>query len=197
MKPSQISVLIPAAGASTRLGQPKQLLRFGSSTLIRRAIETAASCKPGEIIVVTGSRASEVRDAAGDAPARWVHNPRWRDGMGSSIATGAGAIDPASGGVLILLCDQWRIGAGDLQTLVSAWRAAPGRIAAAQAGGHYTPPVVFPSGRFDRLRTLEGDRGARSLLQSEPGLVTAVPLENAAYDLDTPAHLELLENQSL
>ena len=197
MKPSRFSVLIPAAGASTRLGQAKQLLRRGAVTLIEHAIATAVACDPWEIIVVTGASAVGVKAAAQDAPVRWVHNERWRDGLGASIATGAAEIDAGSSGVLILLCDQWRVGAGDLQTLVSTWRSAPGRIVAAQAGGHYTPPAIFPSDWFASLRALEGDRGARSLLASLPGLVTAVPLENAGYDLDTPAHLELLKNQSL
>ena len=197
MKPLRFSVLIPAAGASTRLGQAKQLLRCGAATLIENAIATAIACDPWEIIVVTGANAAGVKAAARDAPVRWVHNERWRDGLGASIAAGAAEIDADSNGVLILLCDQWRIGAGDLQTLVSAWRSAPGRIVAAQAGGHYTPPAIFPSDWFASLRALEGDRGARSLLASLPSLVTAVPLENAGYDLDTPAHLELLKNQSL
>ena len=197
MTPLRFSVLIPAAGASTRLGQAKQLLRRGAVSLIQSAIDTAASCDPLEIIVVTGAYASGVRAAARDAPVRWVHNERWRDGMGVSIATGAAAIDPGSSGVLILLCDQWRIGAGDLHTLVSTWYSVPGRVVAAQAGGHYTPPVLFPSDWFDKLRSLDGDRGARSLLASRPGLVTPVPLDNAAFDLDTPAHLELFEDQSL
>jgi molybdenum cofactor cytidylyltransferase len=197
LKQAGLSVLIPAAGASTRLGQAKQLLRHGKRTLIRHAIDNAVSCDPAEIIVITGARASDVRDAAGEAPVRWVHNPRWREGLGVSIASGANAIGPDSGAVLILLCDQWRIGAGDLQALLSAWRAAPGRIAAARVGGHFTPPVIFPAVWFDALRRLTGDRGARSLLESDPGVVTAVPLDNAAFDLDTPDHLKLLENQSL
>jgi len=197
LNPLRFSVLIPAAGASTRLGQAKQLLRFGATTLIGNAIHTAVSCDPAEIIVITGARASEVRAAARDTPVRWVHNERWRDGLGVSIATGAAEIDPASDGALILLCDQWRIGVGDLQSLVSTWRSAPGRIVAAQAGGRYTPPVIFPSGWFDKLCALEGDQGARSLLEAWPGQVTALPLENAAYDLDTPDHLQLLDNQIL
>ncbi len=195
MSPLRLSVLIPAAGASTRLGRPKQLLRYGATTLIRNAIDTAVACDPLEIIVITGANADEVKAAAQDAPVRWVHNENWRDGLGVSIATGAAGIGPGSSGVLILLCDQWRINAGDLQTLVAKWRSTPGRIVAAQASGHYTPPVIFPPAWFDKLRSLEGDRGARSLLESRPGQVTAVPLENAAYDLDTPAHLQLFENQ--
>jgi len=193
----QFSVLIPAAGASRRLGQTKQLLRYGAGTLIGNAIDSALACDPAEVIVVTGACAGEVRNAAHDKPARWVHNQRWQDGLGGSIATGVSAVDPASVGVLILLCDQWRIQAGDLQTLVSSWRSAPGRIAAAQAAGHFTPPVIFPARWFGQLRTLEGDRGARSLLTSQAGEVTPVALENAAFDLDTPDHLKLLKNQIL
>jgi molybdenum cofactor cytidylyltransferase len=190
----QFSVLIPAAGASRRLGQAKQLLRYGAGTLIGKAIDTALACDPAEIIVVTGASAGEVRDAARDKPVRWVHNQRWQDGLGGSIAAGMEVIDPASDAVLILLCDQWRILAADLQTLVSGWRSAPGRIAAAQVADHFTPPVIFPARWFGQLRALEGERGARSLLASQAGEVTPVALENAAFDLDTPDHLELLKN---
>jgi len=197
VKPLRFSVLIPAAGASRRLGQAKQLLRYGAQTLIQHTIDTAASCAPGEIIVITGACADDVRHAAQNAPVRWVHNERWQDGLGSSIAKGAAEIGPGSSGVLILLCDQWRIQPGDLQTLVSRWRSSPERIVAAQAGGHYTPPIIFPSSWFDNLRTLTGERGARGLLASHPGLVTPVALENAAYDLDSPAHLEQLRDKTL
>ena len=193
----QLSVLIPAAGGSRRLGQPKQLLRFGSGTLIENAIANASSCAPAEIIVITGAHAEEVRAVAHDAPVRWVHNPQWPDGLGSSIAIGADNLSSDASGVLIMLCDQWRIETPDLQALISAWHADPDSIIATQAGGRYMPPVIFPSGLFDQLKTLKGDRGARSLLKSHPSWVTAIPLENAGFDLDSQDHLDLLKIYSL
>lgn len=197
MNPLRLSVLIPAAGASRRLGQAKQLLRYGTGTLIQNAIKQAISVAPAEIIVVTGAHANEVEAAAQDSPVRWVHNPRWADGLGGSIATGADHISPDSSAVLILLCDQWRILGEDLQALVATWHCAPTRIVTALAGGCYMPPVIFPSACFGQLRALRGDRGARSLLQSQSGLLTPVPLENAAFDLDTTDHLNQLGSHIL
>jgi molybdenum cofactor cytidylyltransferase len=98
---------------------------------------------------------------------------------------------------MILLCDQWRVRTEDLQALLTTWHRDPGRIVVAQAGGKSMPPVIFPSRFFTQLRALTGDRGAHSLLHSHTGLMTAVPVENAAYDLDTQAHLELLRNTDL
>jgi CTP:molybdopterin cytidylyltransferase MocA len=179
------------------LGQAKQLLRYRTGTLIQNAINHAKSIAPVEIIVVTGAHANEVQAAAQDTPVRWVRNPRWADGLGGSIATGAEHISSDSSAVLILLCDQWRIQDEDLQALVSTWHSAPQRIVTALAGGCYVPPVIFPSTCFSQLRALKGDRGARSLLHSHPGLVTAVPLENAGFDLDSAAHLDLLNSHNL
>lgn len=197
MSPPAFSVLIPAAGASSRLGQPKQLIRHGAVSLIQHVIDNALACDPAEIIVVTGCHASGVRQAVKTTPVRWIHNPRWRDGLGVSMAAGAQAIDPGSSAVLILLCDQWRVSVKDLQTLVTTWRSAPNRIVAAQAAGHVTPPVMFPTACFGQLCALEGDQGARGLLKAQPGLVTTVPLENAAFDLDSPTHLEAFKKQIL
>lgn len=109
-------------------------------------------------------------------------------------AVGASIISPQSTGLMIFLCDQWRIKARDLQTLAATWRSGPPRIVVAQAQGHYIPPVIFPASCFDQLRQLEGTRGARDVLQTHPELLTAVPLENAAFDLDTQTHLDELES---
>lgn len=193
MSRPQLSVLIPAAGASRRLGRIKQLVPYGSGTLVQNAVDIAASLDPAEIMVITGAHAAKVRNAAHHAALRWIHNPRWSTGLGSSIAAGAANVHPGSDGLLILLCDQWRLRPQDLQSLVTAWHSSPEGIAAATADGAYMPPVIFPAVCFKQLQALEGDRGARSLFDSHPGLVTPVALENARFDLDSRAHLELLK----
>ncbi|MGA9573715.1 MAG: nucleotidyltransferase family protein [Lysobacterales bacterium] len=197
MSRPQLSVLIPAAGASRRLGQIKQLVRYGSGTLIQNAVKSANSINPLEIMVITGAYAEEIRDTVHHACVRWVHNPQWSEGLGGSIATGVVNIHPDSSGLLILLCDQWRIQAQDLQALVKIWDAAPERIVVAETGGQYMPPVIFPSTLFKQLRALKGDTGARSLFNSHPDLMTPVSLENAAFDLDTHTHLALLRSSGL
>ncbi len=192
-----LSILIPAAGSSQRLGQPKQLLKYKSGTLIQHAIENAQSITPGEIIVVTGANAEAVRKAVQATQVRWIHNPHWSKGMGESIALGAASVSPRSTGLMVLLCDQWRIQAEDLHKLAETWRSAPEHIVCARAEGLNMPPVIFPSSCYEQLRCLKGDRGARSLLADHPEILTQLPLENAACDLDTQAHLDALKTYEL
>ncbi len=202
MNAPALSVLIPAAGASRRLGQPKQLLHYRGETLIQRAIRLAASLAPLEIIVVTGAHREAVAAALDLArstapPAGHVlevHNPDWGSGLGTSIATGAAAVGAAARGLLVMLCDQWRIEARDLERLLRTWRSDSSRIVCAQAPGHRGPPVIFPASCLAELCQLQGDRGAHAVLAAHNSLTSAVAIDAAATDLDTQADLEALRS---
>ena len=189
----QLSILIPAGGASKRLGQAKQLVKHQGMTLIQNAVNTAFSLDPCEIIVVTGANAEAVKNAVLQPPVNWIHNPNWSNGMGSSIALGATAISPESTGLMILLCDQWKIRISDLHLLAETWQSDPERIVCASAEGINMPPVIFPASHFNQLAKLEGSQGARSLLVNHPDSLTAVPIKNAAIDLDTQSQLDKLK----
>lgn len=189
----ELSILIPAAGASERLGQAKQLVKHKGTTLVQNAVNTALSLAPREIIVVTGANAEAVKNAILQSPVNWIHNPNWSNGMGGSIALGATAISPESTGLMILLCDQWKIQVSDLQLLAETWQSDPERIVCANAEGVNMPPVIFPASCFTQLSELEGSQGARSLLVSYAELLTTVPVKNAAIDLDTQSHLDNLK----
>ena len=193
----QLSILIPAAGASKRLGQAKQLVRYKSGTLIQNAVTLANSIAPSEVVVITGDKASAVKDSVGQAPVRWVHNSNWSAGMGSSIAAGASVVSPASRAVMILLCDQWRLETSDLCLMAETWLKNPERIICARANEQNMPPVIFPIRFLDQLQALEGENGARSILRNKPGMLTPVPLKNAQFDLDTKAGLNQLIKQNL
>lgn len=193
----ELSILIPAAGASRRLGKAKQLVRHKSGTLIQRIIDTAHSIKPREVIIVTGANAKAVKDQVPESKVRWVHNSKWSAGMGGSIAVGAEILNPVSSAVMILLCDQWRLEELDLRLMADAWQRQPDRIICAQADGVNMPPVIFPDSFFARLCTLEGERGARHLLKEFPDLLLPVSLENAHFDLDTQSQLNQLNNTNL
>jgi molybdenum cofactor cytidylyltransferase len=197
MSQPSLSVLIPAAGSSQRLGQAKQLLNYKTGTLIQNAIENAQSITPDEVIVVTGANADAIRASVQQAQVRWIHNPQWLSGMGGSIALGAASVASRSTGLMILLCDQWRIQAEDLRKLAETWRASPERIVCARADGLNMPPLIFPSSCYEQLRCLKGDHGARSLLTAHHDILTHLPLENAAFDLDTQAHLDTLKTHEL
>lgn len=192
-----LSILIPAAGSSKRLGQAKQLLKYGAGTLIQHAIENAQSITPGEIIVVTGANARAIKKAVQQTQVRWIHNPHWSSGMGGSIALGTVSVSPWSTGLMVLLCDQWRIQAEDLHKLAETWRYSPERIVCARAKGLNMPPVIFPSSCYGELHRLKGDRGAHGLLAANPDILTPLPLENAVFDLDTQAQLDVLKKYEL
>jgi molybdenum cofactor cytidylyltransferase len=193
MNDSTLSVLIPAAGSSTRLGQPKQLVAQQGKSLIQHAVEKAQSLSPLEIIVVTGANAELIEAETQQLPVRCLYNPLWSAGMGGSIALGTEAINPKSTGLMILLCDQWRLQTQDLQKLLVAWQSEPDRIVCAHAEGVNMPPVIFPSICFGELRALKGERGARSVLQTYASLLCPVTMKNANFDLDKNSHLESME----
>ena len=188
-----LSVLIPAAGTSERLGHAKQLVKYKGTTLIQNAVNTASSLDPHEIIVITGANAKAVKDAVLQPPVNWIHNPNWSNGMGGSIALGATAVSPASTGLMILLCDQWKIQISDLQLLAETWQSDPERIVCASAEGINMPPVIFPLSCFNELEELRGNKGARTIIDKNSNLLDSIEIENAVIDLDTQIQLKNLE----
>jgi molybdenum cofactor cytidylyltransferase len=197
MNHPQLSILIPAAGASKRLGQTKQLVRYKSVTLIQNAVNIASSINPCEVIVITGHKASSVKNAVDQTPVHWVHNSNWSDGMGSSIAAGAAVVSHASCAVMILLCDQWRLETSDLRLMAETWQSNPERIICARANEQNMPPVIFPIDFLSQLQALEGENGARDILGDKPEMLIPVPLKNALFDLDTTAGLSRLKSYDL
>ena len=189
IEPSLAGLLL-AAGGSERLGQAKQMLTLGGETLVRRSanllLEQAAN-----VVVVTGADAANVSDELRDLPIRLVHNGEWRAGLGGSIAAGVDALSDEFEGVLILLCDQWRIGQSDLDALCEAWKNETTLVAAASWGERYGSPSIFPRHMFSDLSQLRGDSGARGLIRRQPS-VRFVDIPHARYDLDTPADAETM-----
>jgi len=193
MTQTTFSILIPAAGASTRLGQPKQLVKHQGKTLINNVVNKAQSLSPLEIMVVTGANAELMETEIQKLQVRRLYNPLWSAGMGGSIALGAEAINPKSTGLMILLCDQWRLQTQDLQKLLVSWQSEPNRIVCARVKGINMPPVIFPSICFAELRALKGKHGARSVLQTYESQLCPVTMNNAGFDLDTSSHLDSME----
>ena len=193
MSHPELSILIPAAGASERLGQAKQLVNFNGTSLIQNAVDIALSLDPREIIVVTGANAEAVKKAVPQTPINWIHNPNWSSGMGGSIALGATAISPESTGLMILLCDQWKIQVSDLQLLAETWQSDPERIVCARAEGINMPPVIFPLSCFNELEELQGDKGARTIIDNNSHVLDSIQIENAVIDLDTQTQMKHLE----
>jgi molybdenum cofactor cytidylyltransferase len=184
--------LLLAAGGSERLGQPKQLVLLGGESLLHRTVNLLLT-QISDLVVVTGAFAPEVRQQLQNLAVRVEQNNRWQAGMGGSIAAGMEAVSDDRDGVLIMLCDQWRIGHEDLQALIRTWKKEPQTIATANWGENNGPPVIFPRRFFDKLRRLRGEQGAKSLLSLQSG-ICHVEIPNAQFDLDTDEDLQCLRD---
>ena len=183
--PLQIDAIVLAAGASARMGTPKQLLPFAGATLLGHAIATARAAGCQRIFVVLGANAEQIAATLGRGELV-VENAGWQEGIASSVRAGVAACSasPAAAAALILTCDQPLL--DDLAPLVSAFRKNPQLIAAAAYADTVGVPAIFPRTFFPALSMLTGDAGARAVLRSRPESVQAVALRDAAFDIDTP-----------
>jgi len=191
-----LAAILLAAGSSTRLGLPKQLLQTSGESLVRRAARLLLALQPISLTVVTGYRAGDIEAELRDLPVTSAYNENWEQGMGNSIAVGAARASGDADGILIMLCDQWRLEEDDLFRLVSLWNSDISRIIVAnwkeEKAFVYGPPALFPRNVFHELAALRGDRGARPLIERHWENVSFVELENAAFDVDRPEDLELI-----
>ena len=169
-----VSGVVLAAGASTRMGKPKQLLPMGDRCLLQWVLDAALASCLDEVIVVLGHRADEIgRALALDASDRisLVSNPDWAEGQSTSLRCGLGAADARAQAAAVLLGDQPGVEARLIDALVAAYLASGARGARPvypDAGGAPGHPVVLGRPLWPELMALSGDRGARGLLADRP-----------------------------
>ena len=189
----QLAGLVLAAGASRRFGSPKPLALFRAVPLVRHTTQLLSAFCPAGLQVVAGAVAPAIRELLAPDGVAVVVNPDWASGLGSSLACGIRALPPGPDAVLVMPCDLPAVTAEDLSRLVSAWRVAPQRMAAAEFDAHPAPPAIFPRAVWSQLAALRGDQGARAVLESAAQR-TLVPMPSAALDVDTPAELARIEH---
>lgn len=182
---SSVTALIPAAGNSSRLGQPKQLVKLDGEALVHRAARLALEAGCSRVLVVEG--AVPLRAALADLAVEVLTCPSWRLGPGASLREAALAAGDVS--VLVLLADQHGVTADHLRALLFA----QGEVAAAQYGGGLGVPARFSSTYASVLRDLPSSSGAKAWLRAHASLVTPVPMPHAELDLDTPDQLRGLQ----
>ncbi|MEQ1643194.1 MAG: nucleotidyltransferase family protein [Pyrinomonadaceae bacterium] len=190
----KIGGLLLAAGGSSRLGRPKQLVKYQGKTLIRRAAETLvdASCDP--IVVVLGAEIDGSTSEIADLPVQIYINQDWETGMSSSIRTGLKEllkIEPDLAAVIVTLCDQPYILSSILATYITRFDADRTEIIAAQYEEIKGVPALFPRIMFEALLKLVGDKGAGDLIRSSKN-VLLIDLAEAVLDIDTLEDLNKL-----
>ncbi|HEV7137035.1 MAG TPA: nucleotidyltransferase family protein [Steroidobacteraceae bacterium] len=184
-----LHAIVLAAGASTRFGSAKQLVRIGDRPLLSLIAGRAAEVVGHALIVVLGAGAAELAPLLKHSPGSVVVNRDWREGLASSIRAGIARLPSSCAAVMLVLADQACVTAEDLRRLAGAWRRQPLGVAAARYGGTVGVPAIFPQHLFAELNDLKGDTGARILLRRHADRLVRVPMMSAAFDLDTPDDL--------
>lgn len=179
-----IAGVVLAAGASTRLGRPKQTVLLGEHTLVERAVKTARAAELSPVIVVVRP-ATHFANALRQLGCIVVVNPQAEEGLASSIRAGILALDEKGIGAVLMTCDQPATTAAHLRCLCAGPDAAAGSAYAGQVG----VPAYFPAAAFPALLDLRGDTGAKGLLTG----ARAIRNEDLALDVDTEADIRRAE----
>ena len=189
------AVLLLAAGASQRLGQPKQLLQAGGASLLLSMARLGLAIGP--VVVVVGAGADAMQAELSGLPVQLVHNPDWRQGLSTSIRAGMQALQATDyDGVLMLLTDQPHVSAALLDQLVATWKTGRHGMVACRYAGQPGVPALFSRTYETALMQLTGDTGAKKLLLQHPADCGQVLFEAAATDLDTPADVARWQAES-
>ena len=182
-----VAGLVLAAGASTRLGQPKQLLPFGGTTMLERVVsETRAAAALDQVVVVIGGAAAQVRQRVDFGSATVVENPEFVEGCASSYRTGLAALDARAEAVAVLLGDQPGVDRTVIDLVVGSWRSAPAPIMLASYRGRLGHPMIFARSLFEPLAALQGDKAAWKLVDAHPDWTRPVALDRPyPFDVNT------------
>jgi molybdenum cofactor cytidylyltransferase len=182
-----ISAILLAAGESNRMGQPKQLLPFGQSTIVERTIDNFLNSAVSETIVVLGYRDEEIRKTISGKPVKIAINPDYQQGMSASIIAGLKQINKRARAVLIALGDQPFVDSQTINSLVEAFIANNKGIIIPVYQGRRGNPVIFTIRYKGELLNLKGDIGGREIIKRHPDdvLEVAVNCEGVLLDIDT------------
>lgn len=189
----KVAGILLAAGASHRMGQPKQLMELDGEALVHSAARVALEAGLDPVIVVLGCQVDEVGAACAGLAVRLVVNEGWREGMASSLRVGINTVPQDATAALILACDQPAMNEPFLMAMLDAHRTEPGRIVAAAYAGSTGIPALFPRSHFESLKALSGDRGARALLREAD--VRSLPLPGGEMDIDTLLDFEQMRSR--
>ncbi|UYZ59823.1 nucleotidyltransferase family protein [Hymenobacter latericus] len=196
--PQSVAAIILAAGSSSRMGRPKQLLNYQGTTLLRRVAEQAVAAGCAPVVLVTGHLHEPLLSEVHGLPIISAHNPDSALGMGSSLRVGLQALEQHAAyeqvsGVLVLLSDQPLVTTALLQSLVALHLASDAPAVATQYAGSIGVPAVFARSQWQTLTDLPPQQGAKKLLEHLGSAVQTIDFAPAALDIDTPEqYAELL-----
>jgi molybdenum cofactor cytidylyltransferase len=192
--------IVLAAGGSSRLGRPKQLLEWHGAPLVRHVAGRALAAGLSPVVVVTGADADQVREALQGLPVSFAHNPAWASGQASSVKVGVRTLPTELGAAVFLLSDQPQVPSDLLRALVLAHAGSLSSLVAPRVHGRRANPVLFDAALFPELLVLSGDTGGRSLFSDPRGFpVQWIDWDDPdlLLDVDTPADYERLQSMEI
>ena len=192
---NKTGIIILAAGNSSRLGRPKQLLPYQGKTLLTHVVAESLAASLQPVVVVTGAYQAEIHDSLKGQAVNIIHNPRWETGMASGIFAGlmkALSIEPHLGAVIVAVCDQPYISAELFRSLVKTHTVSGKGLVACRYSETIGTPVLFDQRYFKELSALAGDTGAKQLLKRYPEDVTTIPFPKGNIDIDTEEDFQRL-----
>ncbi len=188
------SGIVLAAGSSSRMGRPKQLLEVDGRPMLEAVVAQANSSRLDEVLVVLGANAEEIRGQVQLGRARVLINPHHQTGMASSLRAGLAALDGQVERAMVILGDQPDISARLIDELLDLQHESGLPAAALSFAGLLHPPVVLRRELWEEVMSLEGDVGCRAVIRARPELVASLPVPDRKHpvDVDTPQDYERL-----
>ncbi len=181
---TKVAAVILAAGASRRLGRPKQLLTWGQKTMLEQVVEVALASSVQKVIVVLGYEAEKMRLLVENKGVQMVINGEWAQGLSASVRAGLEAVPAGFEACLFLLADQPKVTPQLIEGLLARHRSTLAPMVAPHYRGRRGNPVLFSRPLFPALAALSGDEGGRSLLERHEDEVEWVEVDSEDYFLD-------------
>ena len=189
--------MILAAGASARLGKPKQLLQYNGKSLLQHVLSEAISSYASPVIVVLGANSDLISKEIDKTKVYIIENTDWEEGMASSVRIGLSTLSeifPSGDAVIFMVCDQPYVSASLLNDLINTQVETGKLIVTCNYGDAIGPPALFHQSLFPELMQLKGDAGARKIIQQHSNEVATVLFTEGKIDIDTNDDYEALKN---
>lgn len=190
MKNSSVAAILLAAGGSSRIGSPKQLLPYRGRSLLRYAAEIAVESRVGRTFVVLGYELDRMKAELRGLDVGVIENPDWQVGIATSIHIAISSLPSTFNAAMILLCDQPLITAGLLDELIRTQEETGKPIVACRYENTVGVPALFDRSLFQELSSLTGDHGAKQLIANHSDQSALIPFAEGSVDIDTLADYE-------
>ncbi len=193
-----ISLILLAAGSSSRMGQSKQLLPIEGEPLLLRTVKTALASSIKNVIVVLGSEEEKHRSIIQQLPVHIIHNTAWSKGMGNSLKAGLNhllTIQPEAQAVIISVCDQPLLTSEHLNNLIRSYQQEQKPIVASLYSGFAGVPALFNKSLFPELLSISNEQGAKKLISNYKDGIALLDFPEGQVDLDTPEEYNLFKQR--